>query len=370
MRLRLELTEVACWNPEDHLVPDMFYLTGGIAVGSVTAPIALSPMGMRRRQVRRTWPEHSVVLDTQVPDGASINIGMRAFEEDFAGDWSRMREWVLVLAAEIAGRVGRVDQGDRPFEVINKEQLAAIVEAASTVFDFLAKADEDDVLGTYEATIGPGQGLIHHGEAQFKGSGITGDWDYVVRYRYALPDQLPSGQPAVYGATTRLLHTATTRVLHSHDLGYGHSRGSGQQQVTAYDGVDDNDLWRIKPAHGHGDVVDGSSVQHGDTIRLEHLPTRRNLHSHPGFVSPVTAQQEVTCFGDAGEGDAGDDWRVEVEGGGTWVTGTTARLIHVATGCALHSHYGQYDAVNTADQQEVTAFAGRDANDLWQLAPA
>ena len=36
---------------------------------------------------------------------------MRGFEEDFDGDWSRMREWVLKLAAWFADNVAAVDTG-------------------------------------------------------------------------------------------------------------------------------------------------------------------------------------------------------------------------------------------------------------------
>ena len=39
-----------------------------------------------------------------------------------------------------------------------------------------------------------------------------------------------------------------------------------------------------------------------DTIRLEHLKTGKNLHSH-NFASPVSKQQEVSAYGVNGEGD-------------------------------------------------------------------
>ena len=37
----------------------------------------------------------------------------------------------------------------------------------------------------------------------------------------------------------------------------------------------------------------------------------RNLHSHH-FSSPLTNQQEVSAFGEMGEGDTGDVWKVMV----------------------------------------------------------
>jgi hypothetical protein len=102
-------------------------------------------------------------------------------------------------------------------------------------------------------------------------------------------------------------------------------------------------------------------------VRLEHVLTKRNLHSHGGIPSPITKQQEVTCFGTNGVGDGNDNWRVEVEGGGQWAYGKRLRLIHVSTNHALHSHEPFTHPTYTAGQQEVTGFPGRDDNDLFYL---
>ena len=171
-------------------------------------------------------------------------------------------------------------------------------------------------------------------------------------------------QRLTYGATIKLSHVFTGRTLHSHALNYGHSGTSGQQQVTAFEGADDNDLWRIKTAHGQPDR-NGQPVRGGDVIRLEHVLTRRNLHSHSGHPSPVTRQQEVTCFGNGGQGDGNDNWKVELSG--DWFAKQRLRLVHVATNHALHSHAGPSHPQHTAGQQEVTGFSGRDDNDWWAV---
>ncbi|MFZ3555057.1 C1 family peptidase [Streptomyces sp. BH055] len=175
-----------------------------------------------------------------------------------------------------------------------------------------------------------------------------------------------TGVSVRYGSTLRVRHVVTWANLHSHPHPYGHPGSSGQQQVTCYEGADDNDLWLVKGPDGTppGHRV-GQPVSHGDLVRLEHVATRRNLHSHAGIPSPVTGQQEVTCFGEAGQGDGNDTWRVEIEGGGTWQAGRQLRLIHVPTDHALHSHHGYSHPDWTMGQQEVTCFGGRDANDLW-----
>jgi len=114
-----------------------------------------------------------------------------------------------------------------------------------------------------------------------------------------------------------LEHILTKRALHSHALNYFNPRSSGQQQVTCYDGNDDNNLWLVKVSYGQAeDLKSGEPITDGDIIRLEHKLTGRNLHSHLGFPSPITSQDEVTCFQENAFGDENDNWRIEITGGG------------------------------------------------------
>jgi len=168
-----------------------------------------------------------------------------------------------------------------------------------------------------------------------------------------------------YGSIIKLKHVATAHQLHSHDVRYKHAGGSGQQQVTCYSGDDDNDKWIVKAKHGTIDTYRaGEVLTDGDTLRLTHVATRKNLHSHSNHTSPVTNQQEVSAFGDLGVGDNNDDWILEVEGGGEWTTDKIIRLHHVQTAKMLHSHRGKSSS-NTAGQQEVTAYGTRDENNRW-----
>lgn len=184
--------------------------------------------------------------------------------------------------------------------------------------------------------------------------------------RYELFPQPRVGDPVRYGDEVRLRHLHSYRTLHSHALNYRHRRGSGQQQVTGFDGMDDNDLFRVKAPHGSAvGARNGDVVSNGDIIRLEHVNTKRNLHSHAGIPSPVTRQQEVSCFGENGEGDDNDNWRLESPR--QWTFGDAVRLVHINTNHALHSHLNHSDEDNTAGQQEVTCFSGRDNNDLWSV---
>jgi len=171
-----------------------------------------------------------------------------------------------------------------------------------------------------------------------------------------------------YGVKFRIQHVFTGHRLHSHDSTY--PDGSGQQQVTCFGGEDDNDWFMVNEEHG-GDPREGP-VEDGAIIRLQHVATERNLHSHR-IESAVTHQQEVSCFGDGGNGDENCNWRVlygQAESGHE--EGATAfRLQHVNTcdgrdGHYLHSHPHNYPDWGFG-QQEVTVFGGKDGNDLWRV---
>lgn len=141
--------------------------------------------------------------------------------------------------------------------------------------------------------------------------------------------------------------------------------------VATNDESDSGTVWRVKASHGSPDAaVRGKPVMNGAIIRLEHVDTRSNLHSHSirdGHLAPKTrdgAQQEVTAFGVLGIGDANDDWIVETHNADAWQFGAQVRLYHRNTNWPLHSHPAS-DPVTTAGFQEVTAFAGKDSNDFW-----
>jgi dolichyl-phosphate-mannose-protein mannosyltransferase len=97
-------------------------------------------------------------------------------------------------------------------------------------------------------------------------------------------------------------------LLHSHVQTY--PVGSEQQQVTCYHYKDNNNEWLIAPPWKGPDA--NVTLKHGDTIRLIHVPTAHNLHSHT-IAAPVSKQNyEVSGYGNATVGDAGDHWVVEI----------------------------------------------------------
>ncbi|CAO1630114.1 unnamed protein product [Jaminaea pallidilutea] len=107
-------------------------------------------------------------------------------------------------------------------------------------------------------------------------------------------------------------------LLHSHVQTY--PVGSQQQQVTCYHYQDNNNEFVITPtwedeplpADPNDESVPLRMLKNGDTVRLVHASTGRNLHSHK-VAAPITKENyEVSGYGNATVGDANDYWVVEV----------------------------------------------------------
>ncbi|XP_038615188.1 stromal cell-derived factor 2 [Tachyglossus aculeatus] len=163
------------------------------------------------------------------------------------------------------------------------------------------------------------------------------------------------------GSVVKLLNTRHDVRLHSHDVRYG--SGSGQQSVTGVSAVDDsNSYWRVR---GKTSTVceRGTPVKCGQVIRLTHINTGRNLHSHH-FTSPLSGNQEVSAFGEEGEGDYLDDWTV-LCGGSHWVRDGEVRFKHSSTE-ALLSVTGEQYGRPISGQKEVHGMIQPSQNNYWK----
>lgn len=107
-------------------------------------------------------------------------------------------------------------------------------------------------------------------------------------------------------------------------------------------------------------------------IRLEHVDTGRNLHSHL-FRAPLSGQQEVSGFGENGNGDTGDNWQIQCDSRGEyWIRNEMISLMHVDTKKYLStSSSHRFNTANCGgncpimDQTEISAAARKDANAKW-----
>ncbi|KAJ0091472.1 hypothetical protein Patl1_12572 [Pistacia atlantica] len=173
------------------------------------------------------------------------------------------------------------------------------------------------------------------------------------------------GVEITYGTTLKLMHERTKFRVHSHDVPYG--SGSGQQSVTGFPNVDDsNSYWIVRPVPGTS-AKQGDTITTGTIIRLQHMRTRKWLHSHL-HASPISGNLEVSCFGGEHDSDTGDYWRLMIEGSGkTWKQDQRVRLQHVDTGGYLHSHDKKYQRI-AGGQQEVCGIREKRADNVWLAA--
>jgi len=166
-----------------------------------------------------------------------------------------------------------------------------------------------------------------------------------------------------YGSSIKLAHTETGYRLHSHDVKYG--TGSRENSVTGNKYAHDpNSLWLVKPKFGASALEQGTPVKCGDTIRLEHIQTGCNLHTHT-VRSPLSSQWEVCADGYRDDvSDPGDDFKVEcLEGSDHWLRGEQIRLKHPTTGLYIGSSakyaygapvQGQLEIFSTRDKSQGT----------------
>jgi len=172
-----------------------------------------------------------------------------------------------------------------------------------------------------------------------------------------------------YGAVIVLRHEQFPAFLYSDRRYYSHPGCSDQQLVAAVTTENSDCYWLLKPANAIDPAaVRGDPIRPGDVVRLEHVPTKRNLHTHGDKPAPSTrSQKEVTCYGENGLGNNDDNWIVELPGGGTaWLTGQRVRLVNQSILAALHSH--EITFINAGETfQEVTGHPDghRDQNDYW-----
>lgn len=179
-------------------------------------------------------------------------------------------------------------------------------------------------------------------------------------------------QTVTCGSVVKLIHKDTTMHLHSHAIAWG--SGSGQQSVTATGSQNDQgSLWLIKDASNAQSVCEiGQPVKCGMNLRLEHVQTGKNLHSHL-FKAPLSGNQEVSGFGEHGTGDTGDNWSVVCEGGEEyWQRKAPVNFVHVDTGKLLFtSDKVKFTVSNCGQgcpimgQTEVSVSSRKDASTKW-----
>lgn len=189
-------------------------------------------------------------------------------------------------------------------------------------------------------------------------------WVAPSSLQFSSPDAQfkPGLNEVTYGSVVKLMHERTHYRLHSHEIPYG--SGSGQQSVTGFGGVEDaNSYWIVREAKD-SPPLQGATIPHGAVIRLQHMQTRRWLHSHL-HQSPITGNLEVSCFGGDEESDSSDLWILEIDGKDrVWIRDQKVRFQHIETGAYLHSHDKKYSRI-AGGQQEVCGVRKKTPDNVW-----
>ncbi|XP_022092998.1 protein O-mannosyl-transferase 2-like isoform X2 [Acanthaster planci] len=177
----------------------------------------------------------------------------------------------------------------------------------------------------------------------------------------------------VYGSVITLRnHRTGGGLLHSHNHLYPEGFGPRQQQITAYSYKDENNKWLIKRADAEYDPTGPIHfVSHGDYVRLEHVHTGRNLHSHEELAPLTKEHLQVSGYGINGTGDQNDIWQVEIVNPNVGLHVKTVlskiKLIHYHTGCVLYVTGKQLPKWGF-EQMEVTCNPDtRDSSRLWNV---
>lgn len=173
------------------------------------------------------------------------------------------------------------------------------------------------------------------------------------------------------GSVIKLSHQEGSNLYFLSSDGHKINSGSGQQLVTVSpDNSRRTTFWIIREAHGQPPCVTGTKIPYGSKLRLTHLLTQTNLHSH-NVRSPLSSQQEVSGYGIDGEGDGGDDWIVSpVRGSGThWKRDEEVTVKHVDTsyylGCTEQAQFTRQNCGHNCPVMDHLEAFGRKSADSF-----
>lgn len=148
------------------------------------------------------------------------------------------------------------------------------------------------------------------------------------------------------------------------------------QMMSVIQASDDNDSYfQVKEGHGLPPCETGDPVNCGDIIRLEHVNTSKNIHSH-NFPSFITDSQEVCGFGQNGEGDENDSWEIQCYNQKeNHVRGKTNFFLqHLGTKQYLYvnikkSLFNEYNCRGCPiiGHREVSCTSVKDKQNLWKI---
>lgn len=197
--------------------------------------------------------------------------------------------------------------------------------------------------------------------------------DDLVKSQKEIDDEI-NQSVITYGSALRIENVLSKYSLYSSNMQWG--TGSQMQIITAIsDRSDSNGVWIIKEKHNDIMKDTGEAVKCNDIVRLEHSNTSKNLHSH-SFRSWITDSQEACGFGNNGNGDENDNFKIicynynenKLKGISQFF------LQHVGTGAYLYinvktSLYDERSCRNCPIMyhREVSLTTNKDKQSLWKI---
>ena len=177
------------------------------------------------------------------------------------------------------------------------------------------------------------------------------------------------------GSALRIQNEITKYYLASFNMNW--STGSHLQIITAIGDDNSNDnLFIIKEGETYPSCKSGQPILCNSIIRLEHVVTGKNLHSH-AFPSMLTNSQEACAFGDNGDGDVNDNFRIICykQTNSSIIKGNTYFFLqHVPTEKYLYVNYqkSMFNDYNCRGcpingQREVSLTEKKDKQCLWRV---
>lgn len=177
-----------------------------------------------------------------------------------------------------------------------------------------------------------------------------------------------TARPITCGSAIKLTHLKSKYRLNSIPHQWG-GTGSGQQVVTLLEDHEHSTLWNIREKYSSEECFVSTPIKCGDHIRLTHIETNKNLHTH-NVRSPLSGMDEVSAF--EGE-DELDDWETECDGT-FWVSGGDVRFRNVHTGKYLGANSLRKFSVNNCGENcpllgqiEVSASAKANEFTVWRV---
>src|SRR5262245_36112357 len=107
-KIRMELVDVVCADPEDVTGPDEFSVVGAVYDGKETRGVLTSPITIGAGQTKPFSAGQSVLYDGQLSDSATLRIGLTACDEDAAKDWSKRGDHIQKIAGDVAAALKAV----------------------------------------------------------------------------------------------------------------------------------------------------------------------------------------------------------------------------------------------------------------------